>query len=141
LARRTELLKYRSSSASLRREGEGEMTGLVELAQRYVALSAKLEETRNAMRDARTNGSDRNATRAGSSGPPNKGMDREAFLAQSKAMDEQVLALLREKPMKVGDIARATRASRRRTAACKELRVATVLGLRRSLGAGAMRLT
>jgi DNA-binding IclR family transcriptional regulator len=46
---------------------------------------------------------------AGSSGPPNKGMNREAFLAQSRAVDEQVLALLREKPMKAGDVARATR--------------------------------
>jgi DNA-binding IclR family transcriptional regulator len=36
-------------------------------------------------------------------------MNREAFLAQSKVVDERVLALLREKPMKAGDIARATR--------------------------------
>jgi hypothetical protein len=85
------------------------MVGLVELAQRFVALSAELEQTRNAMRDALANGSDGNPTRAGSSGPPNKGMNREEFLAQSKAVDERVLALLREKPMKASDIARATR--------------------------------
>jgi hypothetical protein len=84
------------------------MIGLVELAQRYVALSAELEATRNAMRHALTNGSDVNPTRAGSSGPPNKGMTREALLAQSKAVDDRVLALLREKPMRPSDIARAT---------------------------------
>ena len=67
------------------------MVGLVELAQRYVALSAELEETRNAMRDALMNGSDENPTRAGSSGPQG---NREAFLAQSKAVDGRVLALL-----------------------------------------------
>jgi hypothetical protein len=32
-----------------------------------------------------------------------------ALMAQSKAADERVLALLREKPMKAGEIARATR--------------------------------
>jgi hypothetical protein len=85
------------------------MVGLVELAQRYVALSAELEEMRNAMRAALTNGSQVNPTMAGSSGPPNKGMNREAFLAQSKAVDERVLALLREKPMRPSEIARATR--------------------------------
>ena len=84
------------------------MIGLVELAQRYVSLSAELEETRSAMRAALMNGSDRNPTNAGSSGPPNKGMDREAVLAQSKAADERVLALLREKPMRPSEIARAT---------------------------------
>ena len=83
------------------------MIGLVQLAEKFVALSAELEETRNAMRDARTNGSDRNATRAGSSGPPNKGIDRDAVLAQSKAADERVLALLREKPMRPSEIAEA----------------------------------
>ena len=36
------------------------MIGLVELAQRYVSLSAELEETRRAMRAALMNGSDRN---------------------------------------------------------------------------------
>jgi hypothetical protein len=91
-------------------EGEGEMVGLVELAQRYVALSAELEETRNAMRAALMNGSDGNPTRAGSAGPPNKGMNREAILTQSKAADERVLALLREKPMRPSEIAKATRA-------------------------------
>jgi hypothetical protein len=44
----------------------------------------------------------------GLSGPPNKGTNREAFLAQSKPADERMLALLREKPMRTGDIARAT---------------------------------
>jgi hypothetical protein len=86
------------------------MTGLVELAQRYVSLSAELEETRNAMRAALMNGSDRNPTKAGSAGPPNKGMDREAVLTQSKAADERVLALLRENPMRPSEFARATRA-------------------------------
>jgi DNA-binding IclR family transcriptional regulator len=37
-------------------------------------------------------------------------MDREALLAQSKAADERVLALLREKPMRPSEIAKATRA-------------------------------
>jgi hypothetical protein len=82
---------------------------LVALAQRYVSLSAELEETRSAMRAALMNGSDGNPTTAGSSGPPNKGMDREAVLAQSKAADERVLALLREKPMRPSEIAKATR--------------------------------
>ena len=36
------------------------MIGLVELAQRYVSLSAELDETRSAMRAALMNGSDRN---------------------------------------------------------------------------------
>jgi hypothetical protein len=89
-------------------EAEGEMIGLVQLAQKFVALSAELEETRNAMRTALMNGSDGNPTKAGSSGPPNKRMDREAFLAQSKATDERVLALLREKPMRPSEIVRAT---------------------------------
>ena len=84
------------------------MIGLVELAQRYVSLSAELEETRNAMRAALMNGSDRNPTKAGSSGPPNKGTDRERVLAQSKEADERVLALLREKPMRPSEIVRAT---------------------------------
>ena len=84
------------------------MIGLVELAQRYVSLSAELEETRSAMRAALMNGSDRNPTKAGPSGPPNKGTDRERVLAQSKAADERVLALLREKPMRPSEIARAT---------------------------------
>jgi len=48
------------------------MTGLVELAQRFVSLSAELEETRNAMRAALMNGSDRNPTKAGSAGRPTK---------------------------------------------------------------------
>jgi hypothetical protein len=57
------------------------MAGLVELAQWYVSLSAELEETRSAMRAVLMNGSDRNPTKAGSSGPPNKGTDREGVLA------------------------------------------------------------
>src|SRR6516164_2507484 len=81
---------------------------LVALAQRYVLLSAELEETRSAMRAALINGLDVNPTKAGSSGPPNKGMDREAFLAQTKAADERVLALLREKPMRPSEIVRVT---------------------------------
>jgi hypothetical protein len=84
------------------------MIGLVELAQRYVSLSAELEETRSAMRAALMNGSDRYPTKAGSSGPPNKGTDRERVLAQSKEADERVLALLREKPMRPSEIVRAT---------------------------------
>jgi hypothetical protein len=82
------------------------MLGLIELAQRYVSLSAELEETRSAMRTALMDG---NPTTAGSSRPPNKGMDREAILAQSKAADERVLALLREKPMRPSEIVKATR--------------------------------
>jgi hypothetical protein len=82
---------------------------LVALAQRYVSLSAELEETRSAMRASLMNGSDGNPTTAGSSGLPNKGMDREAVLAQSKAADERVLALLREKAMRPSEIAKATR--------------------------------
>jgi predicted transcriptional regulator len=62
------------------------------------------------MRAALMNGSDRNPTKAGSAGPPNKGMDREAVLTQSKAADERVLALLRENPMWPSEFARATRA-------------------------------
>ena len=91
-------------------EAEGEMIGLVELAQKFVALSAELEETRNAMRAALMNGSDGNPTKAGSAGPPIKGMHREAILTQSKAADERVLALLREKPMRPSETARVTRA-------------------------------
>jgi hypothetical protein len=82
---------------------------LVALAHRYVSLYAELEETRSAMRAALMNGSDGNPTTAGSSGPPNKGMDREAVLAQSKAADERVLALLRERAMRPSEIAKATR--------------------------------
>jgi hypothetical protein len=92
----------------LAQEAEGEMIGLVELAQKFVALSAELEETRTAMRAALMNGSDGNPTMAGPSGPHIKGMDRETFLAQSKAADERVLALLREKPMRPSEIVRAT---------------------------------
>jgi hypothetical protein len=84
------------------------MIGLVELAQRSVSLSAELEETRNAMRAALMNGSDGNPTKAGSSGPPHKGRGREGLLAQSKAADERVLVLLREKPMRPSEIVRAT---------------------------------
>jgi tRNA(Ile)-lysidine synthase TilS/MesJ len=85
------------------------MVGLVELAQRYVSLSAELEKTRNAMRAALLNGSNENPTKAGSSGPPNKRINREAFLAQSKVADERMLALLRQKPMRPNEIAKATR--------------------------------
>ena len=85
------------------------MVGLVELAQRFVSLASELEETRNAMRAALMNGLDENPTRAGSFGPPNKKLDREAVLGQSKAADERVLALLREKPMRPSEIAKATR--------------------------------
>ena len=62
------------------------------------------------MRAALMNGSDGNTTKAGSAGLPNKGMDREAILTQSKAADERVLALLREKPMRPSETARVTRA-------------------------------
>jgi hypothetical protein len=48
--------------------------------------------------------------RLGSSGRPNKGMDRKGLLAQSRTGDEWVLALLREKPMRPSEIAKATRA-------------------------------
>ena len=89
-------------------EAEGEMIGLVELAQKFVALSAELEETRNEMRAALMNGSDGNPTKAGSSGPHKKRMDREALLAQSKAAEERVIVLLREKPMRPSEIVRAT---------------------------------
>jgi hypothetical protein len=82
---------------------------LVALAQRYVSLSAELEETRSAMRAALMNGSDGNPTKAGSSGLPNKRIHHEALLAQSKAAEERVLALLREKPMRPSEIARVTR--------------------------------
>ena len=51
-------------------EAEGEMIGLVELAQKFVALSAELEETRNEMRAALMNGSDGNPTRAGKESNP-----------------------------------------------------------------------
>ena len=93
------------------------MIGLVELAQRYVSLSAELEETRSAMRAALMNGSGGNPMKAGSSGPPNKGTDREGVLAQSKAADERMLALLREKPMRPSEIARATQG---RASACED---------------------
>ena len=82
---------------------------MVALAQRYISRSTELEEMRNAMRAALMNGSDRNPTKAGSSGPPNQGTDRERGLAQSKAADERVLALLREKQMRPSEIAKATR--------------------------------
>jgi hypothetical protein len=112
------------------------MVGLVELAQRYVALSAELEETRNAVRDALTNGSDENPTRAGSSGPPNKELNREAFLAQSTTADERVLALPREKPMKAGDFARATGAtSARRASGCEGCTSSALSSRRRTAGA------
>jgi hypothetical protein len=84
------------------------MMGLVELAQKFVALSAELEETRKAMRAALMNGSDGNPTTAGSTGPQKRGMDREAVLAQSRAAEERVLALLRENPMRPSQIAKAT---------------------------------
>jgi hypothetical protein len=84
------------------------MIGLVELAQKFVALSAELEETRNAMRAALMNGSDGNPMTAGSTGRHKRGMNREAILAQSKAAEERVLALLREKPMRPSEIVRAT---------------------------------
>ena len=90
------------------RGAERRMTGLIELAQRYVSLSAELEETRSAMRAALMNGWDKNPTKAGSPDPPNKGTDRERVLAQSKAADERVLALLRDKPMRPSEIAKAT---------------------------------
>ena len=89
-------------------EAEGEMIGLVELARKFVALSAELEATRNAMRAALLDRSDGNPTTAGSTGPHKKGMDREAILAQSKAADGRVIALLRDKPMRPSEIARAT---------------------------------
>jgi hypothetical protein len=93
---------------------------LIELAQRYISLSAELEETRNAMRTALSEGPDGNITTAGFSGPPNKGIDRQALLAQSKAADERVLALLREGPMRPSKIVRATHGSSARRASGDE---------------------
>jgi hypothetical protein len=84
------------------------MIGLVEPAQRYVSLSAELEETRKAMRAALMSGSDGNPTKAPSAGPLDKGRDRGAILAQPKAADERVVALLRVKPMRPSEIVRAT---------------------------------
>ena len=97
------------------------MTGLVELAQRYVSLSAELEETRSAMRAALMNGSDGNPTTAGSSGPPNKGTDREGVLAQSKAADERVLALLERSQCGQARLCgRRKESSARRASACED---------------------
>jgi DNA-binding IclR family transcriptional regulator len=45
-------------------------------------------------------------------------MDREAFLAQSKAADERVLALLREKAMRPSEIVRATHGKLSTTREC-----------------------
>jgi predicted Rossmann fold nucleotide-binding protein DprA/Smf involved in DNA uptake len=70
---------------------------LVELARRYVDLNSQLEEVRNAMRVALANGADPS--------PPHP--TQRSLRDRARAADEQVVALLREKPMRANEIVTA----------------------------------
>jgi hypothetical protein len=83
---------------------------LVSLAQRLVELDREAAEVRAKMKQILLNGADpeprpTSAERSGAKGPPSKA----AVMAQAQAADEQVIALLKEKPgTRTGEIARAT---------------------------------
>ena len=87
---------------------------ILTLAEKYVALSTELEATRNAMRHALGNGIDaapnptKPPVRFGGTAKRAKPPSRDAILAQSRATDAQVVAMLKRQPMKSTDIARAT---------------------------------
>jgi hypothetical protein len=84
------------------------MKALVELAERYLTLTRELEETRSAMKAILMNG-------AGDEQPrPTQGSLRKAAsqsqgrFVNARAADEQVLALLRTRPMRSVEIVKAT---------------------------------
>jgi hypothetical protein len=73
---------------------------LVQLAQRYVDLNSQLEEVRNAMRQALMNG-------GGSEAPPFAASQPMNRFTQARAKDEQLVQLLRSKPMRPAEITKA----------------------------------
>jgi hypothetical protein len=102
------------------------------LADRYVRLSTELEETRDEMRRVLANGADpgANPTRpAGSSGGKRQARTRAASQAKQRpieikaaAIEDDILTLLKSRPMKVSEIAKAT-ASKSSTTAERLLRL------------------
>jgi predicted Rossmann fold nucleotide-binding protein DprA/Smf involved in DNA uptake len=83
--------------------------GLVELARRYVACSDELESLRDQIKLAVMNGGEpaANPTSAPRRGQPTSSHPN---AKASKAVEAQILELLRTKPMKAAEIAAATSA-------------------------------
>jgi hypothetical protein len=87
---------------------------LVALARDFVETSAQLERIRNAMRLALGNGIDAAANptsppvRPGGTAKRAKQPSRDTMLARSQEIDRQVLAMIRDQPMRTSDLARAT---------------------------------
>jgi predicted Rossmann fold nucleotide-binding protein DprA/Smf involved in DNA uptake len=97
---------------------------LTELAKQYVSLTAQLEEVRNAMRAVLANGlggdpePPANPTRAGkrpgkttkttAQSHRAKHLRRDEVIQEAKRADEQVIALLRNEPMRLAKLAEAT---------------------------------
>jgi hypothetical protein len=72
--------------------------------RRYVDLNSQLEEVRNQMRQALTNG-------GGSEAPPFKAASQpKNRFADARAADEQVVELLRARPMRASEIVAAMNA-------------------------------
>jgi hypothetical protein len=78
---------------------------LLELAQRLVALDHEAEEVRNAMRRLLSNGLGGGKPRPTSR--PHKGRERTGPEGTSAA-EAQILAALKDKPMRHGEVVRAT---------------------------------
>jgi hypothetical protein len=85
------------------------MSDLRGLAERYVALSGQLEETRRAMLACLTNGA-RETAKAPFSRPtrPALGGRRNANGIAARAAEAQIIERLRERPMGTAELARAT---------------------------------
>jgi hypothetical protein len=88
---------------------------LVELATRYVRLTGELEETRSAMRVALADGHG-GEIEARPTKPrpktPGKGLPRAEIMARSAKADVQMIAILRARALKPGELIRETRMSR-----------------------------
>jgi hypothetical protein len=72
---------------------------LLELARQYVDLNSQLEEVRNAMRQALMNG-------GGSEAPPFAASQPSRF-TEARAKDQELVELLRSKPMRPAEITKA----------------------------------
>jgi hypothetical protein len=79
---------------------------LIELATRFVALSAQLEETRNAMRIALANGVGEAPVRPTQG--PRKAAGRDEVMAKAAEIEAKIVALVRERPMGTAEIAKMT---------------------------------
>jgi hypothetical protein len=92
-------------------QGGGCVSDLRDLAARYVALSGEIEDVRNQMRLLLANGEGSRPTPARLSEPGGK-LDPKAKphpnAAKAAVVEGQIVALLKERPMSRGEIAKAT---------------------------------